>query len=197
MESLEDRDAVAMTGDIVENIESFSAPSVQAVPVDIPLSARARKKARRRERWEDSWQDLCGTLDAEGLDFRHAAHRVLASHAKRVVRAAVKCPRTFAVVVRKLHEAISSGDLDAHFVLAAVDGKLAKEATAVNADNTWRLGVEESASVLSYLPVHERAGSAVSAVCRAFESVSRRPLCWREVVVDEEPTGALKMWSKM
>lgn len=192
----EDSDPFSVRGNAVEHSGSDNIPSVQVGSGDVHVSARARKKARRRERWEESWQDLRGTLDAEGLDCRHAAHRVLSAHAKRVVRAVVKCPRTFAVVVRKLHEAIASGDLDAHFVLTAIDGKLAKEAVAVKTDNTWRLGVEESVSVLSYLPVHERAGSAVSAVCRGFESLSRRHLCWREVVV-EETTGALRMWANM
>lgn len=196
MASSEHGDVALVNGNAVDNSGFENILSVQAGSDDVPLSTRARKKARRRERWEESWQDVCGILDVDGLDDRHAAHRVLAAHAKRVVRAVVKCPRTFTVVVRKLHEAITSGDLEAHFVLAAVDGKLAKEAIAVKTDNTWRLGVEESVNVLSYLPVHERAGPAVSAVCRAFESVSRRPLCWREVVVEEEGTEVLTGWSK-
>ena len=47
----------------------------------------------------------------------------LAAHARRGVPALVKCPRTFALVLRKLYEAIASGDLEAHFVLASIVGK--------------------------------------------------------------------------
>lgn len=147
----------------------------------VPLSARARKKQRRRMRWEASWLSLQESLEADGIETRLAAHRVLCAHRKRVVQAAVSCKRTFDLVVRKLHEAISSGELEPEFVLGAVDGKLAQEAVVMRQDVVLKAGAFESTHILSFLSVPERSEAAVASVCRAWEAMSRQPSVWRDL----------------
>ena len=59
-------------------------------------------------------------MEAEHVDDRHAAHRILRAHPKRVLGAAMKCHWTFDFLVDRMHDAISCGDIDPSFVLSAV-----------------------------------------------------------------------------